>query len=85
MDENKLNLRISQNGIVRYSNLYFSISTIQRGITVIKTTQEWQKEEAIISFFITSDGDVGNAMLATDVDGVGNDAVKGLGNHGEVG
>ena len=34
---------------------------------------------------LTSDGDVGDAVLASDVDGVGNDAVQGFSDHGEIG
>lgn len=34
---------------------------------------------------VTSEGDVGEAMLATEVDGVGEEAVEGLADHGEVG
>lgn len=35
-------------------------------------------------FFITSDGDVGNAVLSADVDGVRNDAIEWLGDHWKV-
>lgn len=33
----------------------------------------------------TTEGDVGEAVLAGDIEGIGEEAIKGLGDHGEVG